>query len=70
MTWGVVFLFVMGSFIVVLCPDKLGDTVILPFIVVVVGRFIADSSVKAAIGVFRIVLCALFLLCHIRLSAH
>jgi hypothetical protein len=47
-TWGVVFLFWTGSF-VVLCPDTLGDTVTPPLLLVLVDRFMAAISVKAVI---------------------
>jgi hypothetical protein len=54
-TWGVVVLFWMGSFVVVLCSDTFGDTVILPLVlVVVVVRFISDISVRAAIASFNL----------------
>jgi hypothetical protein len=49
-TWGVVFLFRMGSFCVVLCPG----IITLVLVLVLVGRFIADISVKAAIASFNL----------------
>jgi hypothetical protein len=51
MTWGVVFLFRMGSFGVVLCPVII--TLVLVVVPVVV-RFMADISVKAAIASFNL----------------
>jgi hypothetical protein len=50
MTWGVIFLFWTGSFVGVLCLDGVS----LPGLVVHVGRFIADSSVNAAIASFNL----------------
>jgi type IV secretory pathway VirB3-like protein len=50
----VVVLFLMGSFVFVLCPGCIITLVLVP--VLVVGRLIADSSVKAAIASFNLFL--------------